>query len=92
MQVTVKTFAPLVSNHFSLSLKRNKVMENHEKEAKHGHASAADLSDIRIGNVDWWKCGYCKKEATEVDCFCCREVNAISDKKFEGIAKRLVFS
>ena len=84
MQVTVKTFAPLVSNHFSLSLKRNKVMENHEKET--------NLSDIRIGNVDWWKCGYCKKEATEVDCFCCREVNAISDKKFEGIAKRLVFS
>ena len=34
----------------------------HEKENKHSHVSVADLPDIRIGNVDWFKCGYCKKK------------------------------
>ena len=31
--------------------------ESHEKETKPIHASAADLLHIRIGNLDWWKCG-----------------------------------
>ena len=32
---------------------------------------------IRIGNLDWCKFGLCKKEAREIDCLCCREVDAI---------------
>ena len=27
-----------------------------------------------------------------IDCLCCREVDAISNEKFEGIAKRSVFT
>ena len=51
--------------------------ECHEKQTKHIRASAADLLHIRIGNLDWCKCGHCKNEAREIDCICCREVNAM---------------
>ena len=80
---------------FQFEPEKEKSNGSHEKEAKHSHAfraSAADLSDIRIGNVDWCKCGYCKKEVREIDCLCCREVDAIPDEKFKGIAKRFVFT
>ena len=32
---------------------------------------------IRIGNLDWCKCGYCKSGAKEIDCVCCREVDTM---------------
>ena len=32
---------------------------------------------IRIGNLDWCKCGHCKNEAREIDCLCYREVDAM---------------
>ena len=51
--------------------------ESHEKETKHIHTSAADLLHIRKGNLDWRKCGHCKSETREIDCLCCREVNAM---------------
>ena len=51
--------------------------ESREKKTKYIHASAADLLHIRIGNLDWCKCGHCKNEAREIDCLCCREVNAM---------------
>ena len=41
--------------------------ESHEKKAKHINTSSADLLHIRIGNLDWCKCGYCKNEASEID-------------------------
>ena len=47
------------------------------KKTKHIHASAADLLQIRIRNLDWCKWGHCKNEAREIDCLCCREVNAM---------------
>ena len=53
------------------------------KKTKHIHASVADSFCIRIGNLDWYKCGYCKNEAMKIDCLCCREVNGMliaSDK------------
>ena len=46
-------------------------------EPKHIHASAADLLHIRIGNLDRCKCGHCKNEAREIDCACCRKVDAM---------------
>ena len=49
---------------FQFELEQEESNGNHEKETKNSHASrasAADLSDIRIGKVDWCKCGYCKK-------------------------------
>ena len=51
--------------------------EGHEKETKRIYASAGDLLHIRIGNLDWCKCGHCKNEAKEIDRLCCREVNAM---------------
>ena len=51
--------------------------ESYEKEAKHIHALATDLLFIRIGNLVWCKYGHCKNEAREIDCLCCREVDAI---------------
>ena len=51
--------------------------ELQEKKTKHIHASAADLLHFRIGNLDWCKCGLCKNKAREIDCLCCREVNAM---------------
>ena len=51
--------------------------ESHEKKTKHIHASAADLLRIRIGNLDWCKCAHYKNEAREIECLCCREVNAM---------------
>ena len=49
----MKTFTLPFFNHFSLSLNRIKTSgnESHEKETKHIHASAADLSHIKIGNL-----------------------------------------
>ena len=44
--------------------------ESHEKvttETKHYNASAADLLRIRIGNLDWCKCGHGKNEARQTD-------------------------
>ena len=50
--------------------------ESHVKGTKHIHASAGDLLHIRIGIIHWCKCRYFRKEAREIDCLCCREVNA----------------
>ena len=48
--------------------------ESHEKETKHIDASPADSLHIRIGNfVQMLQ----ENEAGEIDCFCCREVDAI---------------
>ena len=62
---------------FRFEPEKEKSNGNHEKETKHSHtsrASAADLSDIRTGNLDSCKCGYCKKEVREIDSLCSREV------------------
>ena len=32
---------------------------------------------IKIGNLDWCKCRHFKNEAREIDCLCCREVDAM---------------
>ena len=52
-------------------------IESHEKETKHIDGSAADLLNIRIKNLDWCKCRHCKIKAREIDCLCCREVDAM---------------
>ena len=51
--------------------------ESNEKETKPIHASAPDLLHIRLGNLNWCYCGYCKNEAREIDGLCCREVDAM---------------
>ena len=51
--------------------------ESYEKETKHIHALAADLLHIRIGNLNWCKYGHCIYEAREIECICCREVDAM---------------
>ena len=51
--------------------------EGHEKETKHIHAAAADLLHLRIRYLNWCKCGHRKNEAREINCPCCREVDAM---------------
>ena len=51
--------------------------ESHEEETKHIPVSTAHLLRIRIRNLDWCKCGHCKNEAREIDCLCCRVVDAM---------------
>ena len=51
--------------------------ERHGKGTQHIHATAANLSHIRIGNLDWCKCRHCKNKAREIDCLCCKEVDAM---------------
>ena len=50
------------------------VMRAMRKKTKHIHASATDLLHIRIGSLNWYKCGHCKNEARKIDCLCCREI------------------
>ena len=38
----------------------------------------------RIGNTDWCKCAECVSMAAEHDCLCCKEIEEITEKKFEG--------
>ena len=77
--MTLKSFPLPLVNDFSLSLNRKKTCgkESQLKKAKHIHASSVDLLHIRIGNVNWCKCGHCKNEASKIDCLCCREVDLI---------------
>ena len=82
IQEAMKSYVPQFINHFSLSLNRKKrvvmIAESHEKKTKYIHASAtADLLHIRIGNLSRYKCGHGKNEAREIDCLCCRELDAI---------------
>ena len=68
---------------FDLEQKRTCDNESHEKETKYIHASTADFLHIKIGNLDWCKCGHCQNEAREIGCLCCREVGAM----VTGLAK-----
>lgn len=36
--------------------------------------------DTRVGHLDWCKCGHCKIETREIDCLCCKEVDALNSK------------
>ena len=78
IQVAMKTFVPPFFDHFSLSLSRKKrvvMMRAMRKKLNIAiYASATDLLHIRIGNLNWYKCGHCKNEARETDCICCREI------------------
>ena len=83
IHVAMKIFAPPILNHFNLNLNRKKrvVMRAMRKKLNifklHIYASADDLLHIRIGNLDWCKCGHFKTETREIDCLCCIEVDAM---------------
>ena len=36
-----------------------------------------DVLHIRIGDLDWCKCGHGKNETREINCLCGRDVNVI---------------
>ena len=40
--------------------------------------------EFRVGNLKWCTCELCKSEYREIDCLCCKEVDAISDEQFAG--------
>ena len=80
IQVTMKAFVSPFFNHFSLSLSKKETCgnESHEKETINIFTLQLPiLLHIRIGNISWCKyqkSGYCKNEAREIDCLCCREI------------------
>ena len=93
IQMTMNTFAPSFFNHFSLSLnrKRRVVIRAMRKKL---NIFTLQLP-IRLGNLIWCKCKYCKNEAREIDCPYCREVDAMliaSAKIPERKGKILPFS
>ena len=48
--------------------------------------------EIRAGNKNWCQCGLCSEnEEREIDCLCCREVDAIEDEKFTGLFISIFF-
>ena len=47
------------SSQFEPEQRKTGGNESHEKETKHIYTSPADLLHIRIGNLDWCKCGHC---------------------------------
>ena len=40
--------------------------------------------ESRIGKTGWCSCGKCRVEGREIDCLCCREVQNIREKQFDG--------
>ena len=49
-----------------------------ERNCIYWHFSCQFITySIRIGNLNWCKCGHCKNEVREIDCLCCREVEVM---------------
>ena len=46
--------------------------------------SKSSEHENRVGNTSWCSCEKCCIETREVDCLCCKEVPAISEKQFEN--------
>ena len=69
-------FRSTIFNHFSLSLNRKKSVEMRAMEKKQNifMLQLPILVHIRIGNLNYCRCGHCKNEARETDCLCCREI------------------
>ena len=74
-----KVFRSTILEPFQIKAEQKKKCgnESHEKETKHIYASAANRLHIRIENLDWCKYRHFKNERREIDCLCCREVDAI---------------
>ena len=61
-----------------------------ENENDEEQVSSVDLckqteEKMRLHSLSWCLCGSCKEERREIDCLCCKEVDAISDEQFSGI-------
>ena len=37
-----------------------------------------EAEGVRVGNLNWCKCGSCHKEKREIDCLCCQKVSALN--------------
>ena len=74
-----KVFRSTILEPFQIKAEQKKTCgnESHEKGTKHIYASAANRLHIRIENLDWCKYRHFKNERREIDCLCCREVDAI---------------
>ena len=77
IQVKMKSFVPPFFNYFSLGLSRKKLVIMRARRKKLNIRSADDLLHIRIGNLGWCKFGHCKNQLREIDCLCCKEVDAM---------------
>ena len=74
IQVPMKTYVPPFFNYFSLSLNRKKRVVMTAMSKKLNIFTLQLPLHIRIGNLNWYKCGHCNNEGREIDCLCCREI------------------
>ena len=63
---------PRVFQQFEPEQKKACGSESHAKKTRHIYASAADLLHIRLGNLNWCKCGRIDNQAREIDYLCYR--------------------
>ena len=66
-------------------LKKSSSSENYLVEEEKGNEIVASQSeDHRVGHIGWCSCRNYQEESREVNCLCCREVDAICDEQCSG--------
>ena len=47
-------------------------------ESESEESESERQNETRVTNLDWCTCGNCKNEKREIDCLCCKEVDALN--------------
>ena len=72
----------LEASQFEPTKKQIAGREQSDSEGK--HLSDWSLPKPSDGKIERCTCKNCRAESREIDCLCCREVDAISDEQFSG--------
>ena len=70
-------FRSTILQLFQFRSQQKKLVIMRARRKKLNIRSADDLLHIRIGNLGWCKFGHCKNQLREIDCLCCKEVDAM---------------
>ena len=54
--------------------------ESDESDFDKNESRECSEDNVRVGNLDWCKCGNCLVGKREIDCLCCFEVHALNSK------------
>ena len=68
----------------------NSVEETNEEKKKHFKCSKP-ASENRCGTLSWCTCTHCHVELREIDCLCCKEVEALEESKFEVLTHTVYY-
>ena len=63
----------------------NSVEETNEGKEKDHFKCSKPASENHCGTLSWCTCTHCHVKVREIDCLCCKEVEALEESKFEGI-------